>query len=104
MSTFTLPSGWIPPAKLIDDVRRGLAEMDSALAGMHAIEPLGEDDLDEAWAELTEAYAAQIDRIRHPLEAEDWTTLIAVLIEDRDARAGRHADVGGLKPQDAARG
>jgi hypothetical protein len=94
MSTFKIPSEWIPSAAVIDDLRGGLAEMDSALARMRSVEPLGEDDFDEAWEELAEAYAAEIDRIRSPLEAEDWPTLAAVIIESREAREAERVALG----------
>jgi hypothetical protein len=94
MSTFKIPSEWVPSATAIEKLCRGLAEMDSALTGLRSVEPSGEDDLDEAWRDVTEAYAAEIDRIRRPLEAEDWPTLIAVLNENRDAQAARHTAPG----------
>ncbi|MFG3342596.1 hypothetical protein [Glycomyces sp. NPDC048151] len=94
MSTFKIPSGWVPSAAVIDDLRGGLAEMDSALAGMRSVEPIGEDDLDEAWEDLADAYAAEIDRIRRPLEAEDWPTLAEVLSESREAWEAGHAALG----------
>jgi hypothetical protein len=37
MSTFKIPSEWIPSAAVIDDLRGGLAEMDSALGRVYEV-------------------------------------------------------------------
>lgn len=90
MSTADIPTNWAPSAEAIAALRSGLAEMDHRSAEMRALPPLGEIDLDQAWSELIEAFEAANDRIRRLLDAGDWPTLLAELLEAR-AAAGEPA-------------
>lgn len=84
---------WVPSRRGLVAIRASLIELDRSTAAMRAVPPLGEPDFDDAWSDLTEAYQALTDRIRVPLDAEDWPGLASAVIEARASfRAVRDQD------------
>ncbi|MEU6246607.1 hypothetical protein [Glycomyces sp. NPDC047010] len=87
MSTVNIPPSWRPSPKSVTELRDRLVETDLRLAEMRAFPLSGEVEFDQAWTEVIEAGEAANCRIRWLLDAEDWPTLMAELLDAREARA-----------------